>query len=206
MTRILIVGASGRTGRHLVRLALSKGLGVTTLARIGLEGEAPGVAVARGDVLDPSSLDAAVRGQDAVLCTLGPGEGSPPALCSDGTRNLVAAMKAHDVSRLVAVTGAMIGHPTEGLGWLYRALRSMVPESALADRRLQELQITTSGLDWTIVRPPRLTDGEPRGAWRSGEAIHLGAMASIARADLADFMLRAAGDRSLVRRAVSIAY
>ncbi len=208
MTRVLIVGASGRTGRHLVAGALARGLAVTALVPHGAPPDLLPAEVVRaeGNVLQAATLAPAVRGQDAVLCVLGPRTGSPPTLCSEGTLHLIAAMKGERVARLVIVTGAMIGHPTEGLGWLYRALREAVPEGALADRRLQESLVTASGLDWTIVRPPRLTDGASHGHWRVGEAIHLGAFARIARADLAEFMLGQVNDRTLVRRGVSISY
>ncbi len=208
MTRVLIVGASGRTGRHLVASALSRGLGVTALVPPGAPPDLFPAEVVRaeGNVLQAATLAPAVRGQDAVLCVLGPATGSPPTLCSEGTQHLIAAMKSEHVPRLVIVTGAMIGHPTEGLGWLYRTLRAAIPQASLADRRLQETLVTASDLDWTLVHPPRLTDGAPRGSWRVGETIHLGALARVARADLADFMLRQVDDRTLIRRGVSISY
>lgn len=208
MSHVLIVGASGRTGRLLVEGARARGHVVTALVRHGASPGLfpPDVVRAEGNVLDAPSLRAAVRGQDAVLCALGPVSSSPPTLCSAGTRYLVEAMEVEGVLRLVIITGALIGHPIEGLGWLYRALRAAGPAAAMEDRHQQEAVVQASALDWTLVRPPRLTDAPPRGRWRAGEAIHLGALAHVARGDLADFMVRQVEDRSLVRRAVSVAY
>ncbi|WP_395832509.1 NAD(P)-dependent oxidoreductase [Archangium violaceum] len=205
--RVLIIGATGRTGHLLAEQALGRGLGVSALVR---RPEALGelqsrLSAVQGDVLDPAAVSRAVAGHDAVLCALGPGRGSPPTLCSEGTRNLLSAMEAQGVRRLVCITGALIGHPREHLGWLYRRMRSALG-AAIQDRQLQEQLILRSGLDWTLVRPPRLDNGPARGSWRVGEDISLGAMAHINRADLASFMLQQLDNPTLIRRGVAIAY
>lgn len=107
--------------------------------------------------------------------------------------------------RLVCITGALIGHPREHLGWFYRLLLS-AQGAAIQDRRLQEQLILRSGLDWTLVRPPRLDNGPARGSWRAGEDLFIGAMAHINRADLASFMLQQLDDPTYIRRGVAIAY
>jgi putative NADH-flavin reductase len=206
-SRVLVVGATGRTGLHLVRQALARGFEVTALARGpgALQVASQRLSIVRGDVLDPASLSRAALGQDAVLCALGPVKGAPPALCSDGTRHLLQAMEAQRVRRLVCVTGAMIGHRRDRLGWMYRLLLAVMPRAALADRQLQEKLVRGSNVDWTIVRPPRLTDGAARGTWRAGEDIPIGSLAHLSRADLADFMLRELETPAHVRQAVAVA-
>src|SRR5688572_30697741 len=102
--RVLIVGATGGTGRQLVSQALERGLSVTAFvrdpSRLGIEH--PHLTVVRGNVLDAASVDVAVRGQDAVLCALGHRQYfRPPRILSAGTRNLLSAMSAHGVRRLV---------------------------------------------------------------------------------------------------------
>ncbi|MDY7231424.1 NAD(P)-dependent oxidoreductase [Hyalangium rubrum] len=205
--RVLIIGATGRTGLHLVEQALAQGLSVTALAR---HPEALGdfqhrVTVVPGDILDPAAVTQAVAGSDAVLCALGPHRDSPSTLCAQGTRNLLRAMESHGVRRLVCITGAMIGHPPKRLGWLYQVMRSSLRDM-LQDRLQQEQLILASPLDWTLVRPPRLSEGRPRGIWRAGEDIFIGALAHISRADLAHFLVQQLENPAFIRRAVAVAY
>jgi putative NADH-flavin reductase len=203
----LIIGATGGTGLRLVEEALARGHGVTVLVR---RPEALGafrerVTVVQGDVLDPAAVARAVTGSEAVLCALGPRHESPPALSSQGTRHLLSAMEAQGVRRLVCITGAMIGHSERRLGWLYRLMRQAFRD-IIHDRQLQEQLILGSTLDWTLVRPPRLSNGAARGIWRAGEDVRIGTMAHISRADLARFMVQQLEDASFIRRAVAVAY
>jgi putative NADH-flavin reductase len=152
-------------------------------------------------------VERAVAAQEAVLCALGTTKSTDAQACSRGTRNIVEAMKRCEVRRLVCVTGAMIGHPRERLGWLYRLLLGLMPRSARAlieDRREQERIVQQSGLDWTLVRPPLLTDRPGRGRWQAGEDLRIGAFAHISRADLAAFMLGQLGEERFLRRGVTI--
>lgn len=189
--KVLVLGAHHGVGAHVVRLARERGISVTEF---------------QGDVLDAALVARSVTGHDAVLSTLGPREDSARDLCSRGTGHVVAAMKALGVRRLVQVTGAMIGHPHEKLGLVYRAIEAMVPEEKLEDRRTQERLVTESGLEWTLVRPTRLTDEPARGAWREGEHESVGAMAHIAREDVAAAMLRALDDPTTIGRALTLQY
>lgn len=115
-------------------------------------------------------------------------------------------MKAHGVSRLVQVTGAIIGHPRAKLGALYRFIEGRVPAADLADRREQERLVQNSGLAWTLLRPTRLTNGRGRGHWRHDPTALVGAFAHIARRDVADAIARALVDESAVGRADTLQY
>lgn len=189
--RVLVVGAHHGVGAHVVRIASARGFDVTAFD---------------GDVLDVASVAQAITGKDAVVSTLGPRRGSPPDLCARGTRILVDAMNAQGVRRIVQVTGAMIGHPHAHLGRLYRFLAARVPPEAMRDRRAQERIVVESDLDWTIVRPTRLTNGRPRGVWRDGEDDRVGALARISRADVADAIMRALARPATIRRAWTLQY
>ena len=189
--RLLVIGAHHGVGAHLLRLAGAAGHDAA-----GFE----------GDVLDAATTERAVAGRDAVLSTLGPRRGSADGLCSRGTANIVAAMRSGGVRRLIQVTGAIIGHPRRNLGLFYRTIAAMVPARALADRREQERLVMTSGLDWTLIRPTRLTDAAPRGRWRDSPHARVAAFAHIARADVAAAMLRALADEATIGQALTLQY
>jgi uncharacterized protein YbjT (DUF2867 family) len=115
-------------------------------------------------------------------------------------------MKVNGVGRLVQVTGAMIGHPRDGLGRLYRFIESRVPAAALADRREQERLVMQSGLAWTLLRPTRLTNGPARGTWRSAEQERVGAFARISRSDVAEQIAQAIDDDGTVGAKLTLQY
>ncbi len=192
--RILVVGATGGTGRRLVAQALERGYVVTALVRdpSRLEVDHPQLTVMRGDVLDEGSVDAAVRGQDAVLSALGHKRYfGPTRILSDGTRNIVRAMEKHGVARLVCETSLGIGDSAGrmGLSYTFFIIPVILP-FYFWDKTRQERVVAGSGVEWVIVRPGALTDGERRGRCRHGLGIgSLLRTVRIARADVADFML-----------------
>lgn len=202
--RLLVFGASGRTGRWILHEA-PRTDEVTAFERTERLLEAHRIFV--GDVLDPDAVAAAMSGQEAVLCALGPTHDGPVDLCSRATRVILQVMRAEGVRRLVAITGAMAAHPHEHLGLAYRWMPSLMPaaqKALLEDHRHQESLIRHSELDWTIVRPPRLTDGAMTRRFEAGENVEIGSLASISRADVADFMLRAVHDPRWIHRAVGV--
>jgi uncharacterized protein YbjT (DUF2867 family) len=192
--RILVVGATGGTGRELVTRGLGRGLEVTALvrdpARLGIEH--PRLRVVRGDVLDPASLEDAVRDAGAVLCALGHRRYlGPSRILSAGTRNIVSAMERQGVRRLVCETSLGIGDSAGRMGLLYTFfLLPVVLPFYFWDKTRQEQVVAASGLDWVIVRPGALVDGPGRGRWRHGASVgSLLWTVRIARADVAEFML-----------------
>lgn len=189
--RLLVIGGHHGTGAIVVRLAKARGYHVS---------------IFEGDVLDFDQVKQQIREVDAVISLLGPRKDSVPDLCSHGMQNIVSVMAANKVKRLVQVTGAMIGHPRNRLGLVYRLIVAMVPDSMMADRRLQEKIVVQSGLDWTLVRPTRLSDDPARGVWRDGINEKVGAFAHIARADVAEATLRALGDARSIGKALTLQY
>lgn len=125
VTRVLIIGATGGTGRCLVTEALDRGYEVTALVRnpAKLAMEHPRLRVLKGDVLDYASVEQSVQGQDAVISALGHKQFfGPSSILSNGTRNLIRAMEAHGVGRLVCETSLGIG--SSAAGWV-RNIRSL---------------------------------------------------------------------------------
>lgn len=206
--RILVVGATGGTGRRIVAQALERGLEVTAFVRdpAKLAIEDPRLTVRRGDVLDEASVEAAIRGQDAVLCALGHKRYlGPTRILSDGTRNLLAAMERHGVPRLVCETSLGIGDSAGRMGLYYTFLViPVVLPFYYWDKTRQERAIARSGVEWTIVRPGALTDGERTGRIRHGRVGSFLWTVRISRADVAAFMLDQLAPGAYGRTAVGV--
>jgi len=193
-TRLLIVGASGGTGRQLVAQALERGHAVTAFVRnrSRLRIEHPQLTIVEGDVLDGASVEAAVRGQEAVVSALGHKRFFyPTRILSEGTRNLLRAMEAHGVPRLVCETSLGIGDSAGRMGLYFTLfIIPVILPFYFRDKTRQERLIAASKVEWVIVRPGMLTDGKARGACRHGRDVG-GFLATvrISRADVAAFML-----------------
>ncbi|MEP0547925.1 MAG: NAD(P)H-binding protein [Rhodothermales bacterium] len=195
--RIAVFGATGRTGREVVTQALAAGHTVTAFVRNrdklaaqqDLSNER--LTAVTGDVRDYDAVARAVEGADAVVSCLAPvpKEG---LVQTEGTRNIVRAMEAHGVRRIVSETGAGVeapGDPERSLGGkLMRGVMQLVAGKILADGEGHAEVLRASDLDYAVVRPPRLTDAPHSGRYRHG-ILALGPGASVARADVADFML-----------------
>lgn len=191
--KVAIFGSTGRTGRHLVRRALERGHEVTAFARdpgrLGISHDR--LTVVRGDVLDPSAVDRAVAGQEAVVSALGHAKDAPKDVQTRGTENIVRAMKEHGVGRLVSLTGAGVraeGDEPKLVDKVFGLLLKTLQRDVLEDAENHVRVVRGSGLGWVIVRGPRLTEGARTGSYRVG-LVGRNSGTSISRADLADFML-----------------
>lgn len=206
---ILVIGATGKTGLQILGQALARGHDVTALVRnpANLKVKGDRLTVMRGNVLDPTSLGQAMKGQDAVLCALGHKRWlGPTSILSKGTENIVQAMKGHGVKRLIAVTALGVGDSRFRLGLTYTLFTiPFILPFYWFDKGRQEKVIRESGLDWTIVRPGVLTNGKTRGVRQQGERVgNYIWPVRIPRADVAAFMLDVLENPSYAQRAVSI--
>jgi putative NADH-flavin reductase len=188
--RLLILGATGGTGHALIPQALERGHEVTAFVRSPgkLGALADRVTVRQGDPLRAAELEAVLPGHDAVLSALGPPGPGPTTILRDGATSTVEAMRAAGPRRLIVVSAAVL---FEDLGVLGTLLRRTLLKNVAADSAEMERVVMGSGLDWTIARPPRLTNGAVTGRYRV-ENEHLperSALASISRADVAHFLL-----------------
>jgi putative NADH-flavin reductase len=207
--RLLIVGATGGTGRQLIAQALERGHAVTALVRnpSKLELKHPQLTVVQGDVLDYHSVEAAVRGQEAVISALGHKRYFyPTRILSEGTGNLLRAMQVHGVPRLVCETSLGIGDSAGRMGLYYTLfVIPVILPFYFWDKTRQERLIAASQVEWVIVRPGVLSNGERRGTWRHGG--HIGSFiltVRISRADVADFMLNQIQDNTYLRRTTGL--
>ena len=209
---VLVVGASGRTGRLLVAGALERGHAVTALvrARERLGDLAARVGVVEGDVLDGGVVSDAVDGQDAVLVALGVAmKKGDPAVNALGTLNVIRSMQRYAVRRLVVLSagGTQPGHDPNLPLVFERVIKPLFLKHAFADLRRMETSVRQSELDWTIVRASGgLTDGPARGEYRVEPGHSLPGGRRIARADVAEHMLDQLELRGDVGHALAIAY
>ncbi len=207
--RVLVIGATGGTGRRLVQQALDQGHQVTAFVRdpAKLRIEHDNLRVVKGDVLDYASVESAMRGQSAVLCALGHTRFFyPNKIQSNGMRNILRAMKACDVPRLICETALGIGNSVGRLGLLHTFFfLPLILPFYMWDKLLQEELIAASDRDWVIVRPGMLTNGEARGSYRHGPRVgsYLWPV-RISRADVADFMLKQLTDDAYIGAAPGV--
>lgn len=210
-TRLLIIGASGGTGSQLVAQALERGYTVTALVRnpAKLKVEHPQLKVLQGDVLDYASVEAAVRGQEAVLCALGHKRYFyPTRILSEGTRNILRAMESNGVSRLVCETSLGIGSSAGRMGLYYTFFTiPLILPFYFWDKTRQERLIAASKVEWVIVRPGVLTNRAKRGEFRHGPDVgNFLWTVRISRADVADFMLNQVTDDSYLGTATGVCW
>jgi putative NADH-flavin reductase len=208
---VLVLGASGPLGRAVVDRALAGGHAVTAFVRDPERYEGPGgIAVVKGDVLDAESLARAVPGHDAVVWAVGgpntkEGRAALPDTCERGTRHLIEAMDEAGVRRLVAVSVWGVGGSRKRAPLPIRLIVfDRVIRDEIADKTRQEELLRASDLDWTVVRPPRLTDGPATGQFRHAEELKYSARSQLSRSDLAGFMLDELERGAYVRKTVEI--
>lgn len=207
---ILLVGATGPTGREVLAAATASGRRLRALARhpATLGEIADRHEIVRGDVLDPASLTVALTGIDVVVSVLGtPLTHKPVTLLSRGTANLIAAMAETGTTRIVCVTGMGAGDSRGHGGFLYdRLALPLLLGTIYADKDRQEALLRAAAIDWTIVRPAQLTDGPATGRFRELTDLTGIRMTRISRKDVAAFLLEEAADPQFRRRIVNLTY
>lgn len=199
---LIVFGATGKTGRHVVRLALEQGHNVTAFTRSGrMDGEDVNLCVAQGDIMDADSVDAAIVEHDAAIVVLGSNSLRDKTTLSTGTRNILRGMTRHDVGRLVVLSAAGVGESWGQISLLARLMFRTMLRNIYADHEAQEAVVRDSALDWTIVRAAILKDGPATGEYTASnteKARHIN------RADLADFLVRQLNDGVWSRQSISV--
>jgi len=211
--RIIVFGATGGTGKLIVEQALERGHQVTAFARapekLGLNH--PALTLYQGDALNPADVEEAVRGHDAVVCALGAPANKTGVIRSEGTRNIIHAMRKAGVRRLVTQTSLGYGDSKATLKrtpFVFRVLIApILLKEGFADHALQEEYVKASGLDWVIVRPGNLTDGPRTRAYRHGfAATDKEITVNVSRADVADFVLEQLASDAYLQQTPGISY
>ena len=203
--KIAVFGATGKTGVEITKQALAKGHQVTAFvrdpARMTIKDDRLSFVV--GDVNDPSLIDKAVQGQDAIVCALGSRDLKKTAVRTIGTQHIIKAMEHRSVRRLIVVSAMGTGESWDTLSLISKFFYAVLLKSAREDHESQEAIVKKSGLDWTIIRPSGLTDGPRTGNYQVGEKIYT-KTSNISSADVADLILKELEQNVLIYKAVTI--
>lgn len=208
--KIVIFGASGRTGQHLLTQALESGHTVTACARTPgkISTNHDRLRIMQNDIHHPSEVELAVQGQDVVLCALGMNKGEPATALADGTRNIIQAMQKHGVRRIINVSAAGFSGERADffvgklLFWFFNRYLKKLFEAM----RRQHQVLVQSNVEWIAVRPVLLDEGPRKGNYRvvvegipsKGYRINTG--------DVAEFMLKNLEANEYLLKTPSIAY
>jgi putative NADH-flavin reductase len=220
--KLTIFAATGGIGRQLLDQAVAAGHDVTAVVRNPQKLAGVPVRIVTADLAapHPAALESAVAGADAVLSGLGARSNAEAGVAWRGTRAIVAAMQATGVRRIVVVSAAPVGtvpsparpNPPRhdpGDGFFMRHLLSPLGKAALrkhfADLARMEDVLRDSGLDWTVVRPPRLTDKPLTGSYRTAYGRNLRGGVLVSRADVAHLMLRVLHQPETIEQVIGIA-
>jgi putative NADH-flavin reductase len=204
---LFILGATGGTGLALVEQALDRGHRVTAFVRSPQKLGPPRerLTVVRGNPKDREALRSALAGHDAVLSALGPPGPGATTIVGDCARSTVAAMHAAGVRRLLVVGVAVL---FDDIGLFGSILRRTLLRNVAKDSAEMEKIVKASDLEWTIARPPRLTNGPLTGRYAIADdrlPVGAGGAATVRRADVAHFLLDELEQKAHVHRIVGIA-
>lgn len=208
--KIVIFGASGRTGQRLISQALEQGHEVFAYARTSskIQINHERLRIIQGDIHDLNAVEQVVQGQDAVLCALGVNKNDLVTALADGTRNIVHAMKRHGVRRLLNVSAA--GFSGEQADFLIGKILFWVFDRYLAKlfsaMKEQHQVIEQSGLDWTAIRPFLLDDGPRKGGYRIAVEGIPSRGYRINTGDVAEFMLKNVKSNEYLFKSPALAY
>jgi putative NADH-flavin reductase len=210
--KITVFGATGGIGGHVVRQALGAGHNVTAVvrdpARFDVSHPALEVATVPG-LTDPEVLRPVLEASDAAISGVGPRGRKDGPIASSTTRGILRAMEASGVRRFVAVSAVPVGPVPKGEGFVNRRillpLISAFARDVYVDLAEMEDEIRRSTTEWTIVRPPKLTNKPLSGKYRTivGENVPRGY--TISRADVAHLMLRVLEQPETIKQAIGIA-
>ncbi|MBN6034703.1 NAD(P)-dependent oxidoreductase [Amycolatopsis sp. 195334CR] len=205
--KITVFGATGATGQHVLEQARAAGHQVTAVVRDPSKVRGTDLTVVEADTMDPAAIEPAVAGADAVISALGTRNGrGPTTVCTDGATSIVRAMTAAGTRRLVVVSAAGLAKDNDDpfTRVLVKPIVQRMLRHPFADMTRMEALVRASDLDWTIIRPPMLTEG-PRGAYRTEVDTGVRSGMRISRANLAHAILLATPDERTVGKVLTVA-
>lgn len=211
MKKIIVFGASGGSGKQFVEQALRGGNLVTAILRspddFALHHE--NLKIIKGNVLTPADYCNEFKGHDVVVSCLGIPKIQETTLYSKGMENIVNCMEKAALTRIVCISSGALDIPPKSsfiMTFLLKNVLQRIYKPIYKDMRAMENILKNSGLEWTIVRAPKLTDGEATGKQKEITGQPLSGIPKVSRADLAAFMLTHLTDKNLFKKTIDIAY
>ena len=205
--KILILGATGPTGQHLVKQALEQHHQVTALVRYPakLNIAHDNLSVISGDALDKIILLKALAGQDAVISALGRGQSLKSSdLITKAVNVLIPAMSEMRIKRLIFLSGFGAGETLLQASLIQKIIFKTFLKGIYTDKAKAEHVIRSSNLDWTLVYPVKLNNKPATGNFKVGEKFTMNGSPEISRADVADFMLKQLSSNLFLNKGVIV--
>ena len=207
MQTIVIFGATGSLGTHIVKEALSKGYTVKAFGR-SIEKlkdlKNHNLSIVKGDVTNYFNVKNAIQNCDAVICALG--DGAKGKVRAIGTDNIIKAMSELGVKRLICQTTLGMGESWNNLNFFWKYIMfGLLLKKAFEDHKIQEKLVFESLLDWTIVRPSAFTDKSANGNFKIDfGSTEKNLTLKIPRADIASFIIESLKMKNFIKKSVSI--
>lgn len=209
--KLIVFGSTGLLGQQVVQQAKDKGFEVTAFCRDAstlqhMNGS--GLNIITGDVFNPESVDAAIKGHDAVCVILGSGKSRKSVVRSEGTKHVIAGMKKNGVERLICVSTLGAGDSKGSLNFFWRRIMfGWLLKDVFLDHELQETYVQASNLSWTVVRPAAFIDGDKTGHYQHGfSSDNKTIKRKISRKDVADFLVKELIGSQYVRQSPGLSY
>ena len=205
--KIAILGSTGFVGKILINKALAAGYQIKTLVRYPekLKGISDDIEIIKGNVFDPTALEATIEETKVVLSTIGPPQRNPgnPGLYEKAMKDIVRIMDKHGIKRYIHIGGAVHGGGDNETWPLNRRLLrfslSLVGKPILVAKQLEWEVLKSSDLDWTLVRPPRITNEAASGTISADEKRLESLKVSVG--DLTNFLLEQITSKDWIRKA-----
>jgi len=196
--KLIVFGATGGIGQQVMEQALSAGHEVTAVVRkpsaVTMRHER--LKVIQGDVLDPATFREQMVGKDAVVSAIGARDTGPTVVYSQGVANIMEAMRAANVRRIICISASGLEPGPLWQKLIAGPMLWLILKNMYRDLALMEKEVQASGLDWTIIRPPRLSDGPRTGHYNVAINKHLALCWIISRADVGDYIVNHVTDRA----------
>lgn len=208
--KIVIFGASGPTGIHLVQQALEQGHRVTAMIRNPEKFQIshPNLQVQKADALVPSSFENALPGHEVVLSALGIGQSFKDTIIySESGKNIIDAMRKNGIKRFICITSGGVEDNDPSFGLLYKFIFKPLLRKPYKNMKMLEAYLQDNkDIDWVVVRPSQLTDTPRSGNYRVSAHYAPKGGSKISRADLADFMLKQIASEEWLHKTPTLAY
>jgi putative NADH-flavin reductase len=206
--KLVVFGSTGGIGAQVVEQALDTGHTVTAVARhpSAIILRHANLEVVQGDVLEPQTIREAIAGKEAVVSAIGVRDRAPTSLYSEGVANIIRIMQSAHVQRLICVSASGLEPGPLWQRWIAKPILWAVFKEMYSDLVRMEAVVERSPANWTILRPPRLTNGPRTGQYQVGLNRHLSPGLLISRSDLADYIVSHLSDPATYCTRVEIAY